>query len=53
MSKVEIEKNDKFETCVMCGKETDVLKVSHINNRTTYVEGAGQLCVECYTKVYG
>lgn len=41
--------SDIYETCIMCGKETTTLKSTHIDFRTGYVEGAGQLCWECYT----
>ncbi len=36
-----IKEINKFEKCVMCQKETNVNKDSHIDTRTTYVEGAG------------
>ena len=39
---------DMYETCVMCSTETNVLKTTHIDFRNGYVEGAGQLCWECY-----
>ena len=32
------------------GIETDTLKTTHIDFRTGYIEGAGQLCRECYMK---
>lgn len=38
------------ETCIICGKETAVDKSTHIDFRVGYVEGAGQLCTECYLK---
>ena len=38
-----------YETCIMCSKETTTLKSTHVDFRTGYVEGAGQLCWECYT----
>ena len=37
-----------YETCIMCGKETTTLKSTHVDFRYGYVEGAGQLCRECY-----
>ena len=40
--------NNIFETCIMCGKTTDVLVDTHIDFRYGYVEGAGQLCRSCY-----
>ena len=41
-----------YEICVFCGKETDVRKDSYIDNRATYVDGAGQLCTICYSRIY-
>ena len=41
---------DIYETCVMCGEETTTLKTTHVDFRTGYIEGAGQLCRECYMK---
>jgi len=38
-----------YEECVQCSKQTTTLKTTHIDFRTGYVEGAGQLCWECYT----
>jgi len=38
-----------YEDCVQCGKQTTTLKTTHIDFRTGYIEGAGQLCWECYT----
>jgi hypothetical protein len=40
--------NDIYEDCIMCGKKTETLKTTHIDFRYGYVEGAGQLCRECY-----
>ena len=39
---------DIYETCVMCSKETTTLKTTHVDFRYGYVDGAGQLCRECY-----
>lgn len=38
-----------YETCIMCGTVTNVLKTTHIDYRTGYVEGAGQLCFSCWS----
>lgn len=38
------------EICILCGKETHEEITTHIDFRTGYVEGAGQLCIECYRK---
>ena len=40
--------NDIYEDCIMCGCKTETLKTTHIDFRYGYVEGAGQLCRECY-----
>jgi hypothetical protein len=38
------------EICILCGKETTVDINTHVDYRTGYIEGAGQLCTECYLK---
>lgn len=40
--------NEIYETCVLCGKKTNVKITTHIDYRYGYVEGSGQCCVECY-----
>lgn len=42
------DESDIYETCIMCGRETTTLKTTHIDFRYGYVEGAGQMCRECY-----
>ncbi len=37
------------DKCIMCGKETAYDFETHIDYRTGYIEGAGQLCIACYT----
>ena len=37
---------DMFETCIQCGVETTILKTTHIDFRTGYVEGGGQGCYQ-------
>lgn len=43
---------DKMDVCVRCGKETPYLKSTHIDQREYYIEGAGQLCKDCFNEVY-
>ena len=38
---------EKFETCIKCGKLTTVEKTSNVVYRFGYIDGAGQLCFEC------
>jgi len=40
------------EVCVSCNKVTEELIVEPVQNRKYYVEGAGQLCKDCYSKIY-
>jgi|LauGreDrversion4_2_1035121.scaffolds.fasta_scaffold691284_2 hypothetical protein len=40
--------SDSKEYCIICGKETPYTYDVNINFRYGYVEGAGQLCTECY-----
>jgi len=41
----------ELETCVSCGKETNVPKNLHVDFRRYYIEGAGQLCDDCGKKI--
>ncbi len=45
-----MENNTQFETCIVCGKLTNTPIDMHIDYRTGYIEGAGQLCHSCWTK---
>lgn len=36
------------DLCVLCGKDSGINKSTHVDFRYHYVEGAGQLCSECY-----
>lgn len=40
------------EICILCGIDTKVPKHLHIDLRKHYVEGAGQLCENCWAKTY-
>ena len=40
------------DKCVNCNKETLYNKETHIDFRLGYVEGAGQLCLDCYGIIY-
>lgn len=41
-------KNSNYETCIICGKLTNIPVDTYIEYRYGYVEGAGQCCRECY-----
>lgn len=36
------------DKCIMCNKETLFDVTDHIDMRYGYIEGAGQLCLDCY-----
>ena len=42
--------DELYEDCIMCSKKTTTLKTTHVDFRTGYIEGAGQLCRDCYNK---
>ena len=42
----------KKDKCVYCACETEYSVNEHIDLRMFYVEGAGQLCKECWDKIY-
>ena len=50
---VKIKDNQSKEKCVYCGLITNYNKNDDINTRKNYIEGAGQLCDECFIKIYG
>jgi hypothetical protein len=41
---------NEYETCILCGEKTDVKISTHVDFRTGYIEGAGQLCIKCYNQ---
>lgn len=46
--------NKKVETekCVLCKQDTGINKLEPVLNRKHYIEGAGQLCENCFRKLY-
>ncbi len=42
---------DGYDLCVSCSKKTQYPTNTHVDARIGYVEGVGQLCIECYKKV--
>ena len=40
------------DKCVTCGEESIYDREEYIDFRVGYIEGAGQLCLECYNKIY-
>ena len=40
------------DKCVLCGVETLYERTDHVDFRLGYVEGTGQLCLDCYGKIY-
>ena len=40
------------DKCVSCGVETLYDKTDHVDFRLGYVEGAGQLWLDCYGEIY-
>jgi hypothetical protein len=41
---------NEFEHCILCGVETSVKIGTHVDMRIGYIEGAGQLCPNCYNR---
>ena len=41
------EEENEIELCISCGKETKYKKGDDVTHRHDYIEGAGQLCLEC------
>jgi hypothetical protein len=45
-------KKEIKDKCVLCGNDSPHNINEHIDNRTCYIEGAGQLCPSCYESTY-
>jgi hypothetical protein len=45
-------KINNMEKCVSCGLNTGYSINDHVDSRKTYVDGAGQLCSDCFIEVY-
>jgi len=45
-------KTNPTDKCVFCNVDTNISRNTHIDDRQYYIEGAGQLCKECYIKVF-
>lgn len=44
--------NNPIEKCVSCKTDTEYRFNDSIYYRHGYIEGAGQLCKECYEQIY-
>jgi len=40
------------EKCVTCNEETKYDREDHLDYRIGYIEGSGQLCLDCYDEIY-
>ena len=40
------------EYCTNCGEPTPYDKSDHVDTRKCYIEGSGQLCVDCHSEIY-
>ncbi|MBT4208252.1 hypothetical protein HOE22_07900 [Candidatus Woesearchaeota archaeon] len=41
------------DKCVNCKKETLYQKEEHVKYRLGYIEGIGQLCLDCWEVIHG
>jgi hypothetical protein len=41
------------DKCVNCKRETLYNKEEHVDYRLGYIEGVGQLCLDCWEVIYG
>jgi hypothetical protein len=47
-----LESKHEYECCVLCGKQVDVRRDTHVDFRAYYVVGCGQLCRKCFISIY-
>lgn len=53
LKKKKAQHNGEYEYCVICWKKTNVKRNEPVYKRVGYYEGVGQLCDECYKRLYG
>lgn len=41
------------DKCINCKRETLYNKETHIDFKLGYIKGVGQLCLDCYSVIYG
>jgi hypothetical protein len=41
------------DKCINCKRDTLYNKEEHVDFRLGYIQGAGQLCLDCYGVIYG
>lgn len=41
-----------MEKCIICNKQLKIKRTQSIDKRKYYIQGAGQLCEDCYKKLY-
>ena len=51
-SRAEPQYSGEKEYCILCGRLTETAKDQPLSEREHYIEGAGQLCGECYQELY-
>jgi len=39
------------DKCILCGKETEYDKDTHVDFRLYYIDGSGQLCKRCFNSL--
>jgi|688.fasta_scaffold27735_14 hypothetical protein len=44
-------KVEPMEKCIVCNVETNVPQSLHVDYRNHYIDGAGQLCHECFSEI--
>ena len=42
----------KTDNCVFCNKDTQIASCTNVDMRNYYIDGAGQLCDECFVGIY-
>ena len=45
-------RNKNMERCIICNANTNIPVTLDISERLYYIEGAGQMCRDCYDETY-
>ena len=52
MTSKQAKSKTKKEECVSCGIETPYDENDHVDLRSFYIQGCGQLCCDCFNEIY-
>ena len=50
-TKTNVHVEEKYERCICCKEQTNVLRATPVDEREYFIHGCGQLCPSCYREL--